>query len=388
MAPRFPPAIGGVEEHVYRISLELAKRGHKITVITSNEFDSEKLLGDEGEANGIRVQRFPLFFPKFFRECWLSPTMLKSYKNFKTDVVHVHGYRCLNSFIALLMARFKGTPKVFTPHGIYPPRSRADALFKKTFDIFLGRLMLKISDRIIALTEHNKRLLLQMGAHEEKISILPNGISLEEFKAIRRKNYKTLKDKYGSPLLLYVGRIDWNKRLEKIVEAMPLILKNFPSAKLMIVGPDYANHADQLKRLGRKLGVDPALIITGAVPREKLLSFYSIADVFILPSLYEGFGISLLEAMMSQVPVVASPFGGPGDILTHRVNAWLLNGEDETEIFEAVNSILSDGNLRETIVQNALKLVKSRYTWEKIVDELELIYIQVVRKKSKGKASF
>jgi glycosyltransferase involved in cell wall biosynthesis len=380
VAPRFPPAIGGVEEHVYRISVELARRGHEITVLASNEDNHEKFKWDLTEANGIEIHRFPLFFPKVLREWWLTPDMFKSFQSFKTDIVHVHGYRCLNSFIALCMASFEGTPKVFTPHGIYPPHSMMDALLKKTFDVFLGRLMLKISDRIIALTEHNKRLLIRMGAPEEKISILPNGVSLEEFKDFKRKNQKALQERYGSPLLLYVGRIDWNKRLEKIVKAMPHIFKNFPKAKLMIVGPDYANYGDQLKKLGRKLGIESALIITGAVPREKLLAFYSIADMFILPSSYEGFGISLLEAMSSKVPVVASPYGGPGDILTHRVNAWLLNGEDENEIFEAVNSILSDRNLREKLVENAFKLVESRYTWEKIVDELELIYAQVARK--------
>jgi glycosyltransferase involved in cell wall biosynthesis len=375
VTPRFPPAIGGVEEHVYRISIELAKRGHMVTVITSNEVDHTVHLKGKEIMNGIEVHRHPLFIPKMFREYWLIPNIIKDLAYFKSDVVHVHGYRCLSSYTAILLSHFEGTPIVFTPHGIYPPRSHINALLKNAFDYTFGRLMLSLSDRIIALTEHNKQLLLQIGAPEEKITIVPNGITVEEFAKQKKATFNSLKVR--GPILLYTGRIDWNKRIDKIIEAMPLILKRFPSAKLFIAGPDYANYTSALRELAEKLKVKHSIQITGSVTREELLDFYSKADVFIMPSSYEGFGLSILEAMGSKIPVIASSIGGPGDIFTHGVNALLLKEASANEISEAVNSVLTDEKLRETIVKNAFELVKNKFTWNNVVDTLERIYRQV-----------
>ncbi|MEM3673144.1 MAG: glycosyltransferase family 4 protein [Candidatus Bathyarchaeia archaeon] len=384
VTPRFPPAIGGVEEHVYRISVELARRGHRVTVITSNEVNHKTCPAKEEKRNGVEVHRFPLFMPKVFREYWFIPGILKSLPHLKADVVHVHGYRCLSSCIALYLAHFEGVPVVFTPHGIYPPRSLTNAFLKTFFDLTLGRFMLNFSDKIIALTEHNKKLLLRIGASKDKISVVPNGVNLEDFANIGRKDKQKVIEELNAngPMLLYVGRIDWNKRIEKVVEAMPLILKKFSSAKFVIVGPDYANYANKLRQFGEKLGVEHALIIKGSVPRKKLLALYSIADVFLMPSSYEGFGISLLEAMGSKIPVIASPGGGPSDILTHGVNAWLLKEASAIEIFKAVNLILTDKKMRENIVQNAFELVEKRYTWENVVDKLELVYKQAIENRN------
>jgi glycosyltransferase involved in cell wall biosynthesis len=283
--------------------------------------------------------------------------------------------------MAAYFAHFEHIPFIFTPHGIYPPRSFANALLKSTFDHTFGQSIFNFSERIIALSEHNIRLLLQMGAPLDKIAIVPNGIDVDEFKNLR--NEKT-PDELGSkaPILLYVGRIDWNKQIEKVIKSMPLILKEFPSAKFFIVGPDYANHTVELLDLAKELKVEHSLIITGKVSREKLGEFYSIADIFILPSTYEGFGLSMLEAMISRIPVVVSPSGGPGDILDHGVHAWLLKSVTPAEIFKSVHAVLTDWQLREFLINNAFELVKERYTWKGVVNKLEQIYNEAILKEN------
>jgi len=377
---RFPPAIGGMEEHVYQISLELSRRGHKVSVITSNEIDGRVSTVQEENMHGIHVYRHPLFMPKMMREYWLIPGVFKSLKKTEADVFHVHGYRCLSSFTAISLAHFKHTPIVFTPHGIYPPKSISNALIKLSFDRTLGRLMLCSADRTIALSGHNRRLLLQMGASADKIVIVPNGVNVETYRNLQR-NAKVLKE-LGSqgPILIYVGRLDWNKRVEKIVESMPKILKNFPSAKLVVIGPDYANCSVAFLDLGRKLGVERSLVMTGKVSAERLLELYSVADVFIMPSSYEGFGLSMLEAMICRILVIVSPAGGPKDILSHGVNSWFLEHATPEEISESVFSVLTNRQLREKIVKNAFELIKARYTWEKVVNELEKNYAELAKK--------
>jgi len=381
VVPRFPPAIGGMEEHVYQISLELSRRGHTVSIITSNDIDGKTSPCREEVMNEMQVYRYPLFMPKTFREFWLIPDILRGFQRLEADLVHAHGYRCLSSCIAIYLARLKHTPTIFTPHGIYPKRTFANMLIKSFFDHTLGRLLLRLPDRIIALTEHNRQLLLQRGASPNKIVSVPNGVNFDEYANLQRSE-RILDDLCTEgPVLLYVGRIDWNKQLEKVIFSMPLILKEFPRAKFVIIGPDYANYASNLMNLAGKLKVEDSLVVVGKVSREKLLEFYSIADVFLLPSSYEGFGLSMLEAISSKIPVIVSSSGGPGDILNHGVNAMLLKSVTPMEIFGFVNTILTDHNLRKAVVKNAFELVKGRYTWKAVVNKLELVYRQVMNER-------
>jgi len=377
VTPRFTPAIGGVEEHVYRISLELVKRGHKVTVITSNEVDGQVYTLKKEVLQDIQIFRTALFMPRYFREIWFTPGIINILFKLKGDILHAHGYRCLSSCIAICLAKFRKIPTVLTPHGIYPPRSFINFMLKLSFDNTFGRLLIKNSDKIIALSKHNKKLLLQKGTPTNKITIIPNGVDLNEYVNldVTQKN---------QPILLYVGRIDWNKRLDKVVEAMPLILKEFPSAKFVIVGPDYAKISKKILKLANILKVKNAIIITGEVKRKKLLEFYSSASIFIQPSLYEGFGLSMLEAMGSKIPVITSPYGGPGDILKHRVHALLLSKITPDEIFKSVHAILTDNNLRKNLVSNAFELVKKKYVWESVVDKLEAVYYQLINKNKRS----
>ena len=374
VVPRFRPAIGGMEEHVYQISIELLKRGHIVSVITSNEIDGQGVALKKEIVDGIQIYRYPLFFSKAMREYWLIPGILLALQQIQTDIVHVHGYRCLSSFTTVCIAHFKHVPSVFTPHGIYPPKSFLNGLIKSSYDYTLGRSLLNWSDETIALSEHNVRLLLRMGAPSRRVVIVPNGVSASEYRG-SGKNARILSmPGSSSPILLYVGRLDWNKQLEKVVDALPSILKEFPFAKFVVVGPDYSNYGASLSNQSRKLGVERSLVLTGRVSTKELGGFYAAADVFILPSSYEGFGLSMLEAMVNKVPVIASSSGGPGDILRHGVHAWLLNDVTPDQISKSVHAVLTNQQLRESLIKNALELVEKKYTWERVVDQLESIY--------------
>jgi glycosyltransferase involved in cell wall biosynthesis len=378
VTPRFPPAIGGVEEHVYCISRELAKRGHNVTVLTSDEIDRKQVALGEENLEGVQVYRSRLFASSVLRESWFIPEISRKLKRLRIDLVHAHGYRCLSSVQAVYSSHFRNVPSVLTPHGIYPSRSLVNGLAKGIFDKSFGRLLLDLSSTIIALTKHNENLLFKLGASRRKMVTVPNGARVEEYFDLPRSTRILEQLHTDGPILLYVGRIDWNKQVDKIVEALPSVLKDFPSAKLLVVGPDYANCADQLETLAKNLGVENSLVITRGVSRRMLMEYYSVSEVFILPSSYEGFGLSMLEAMCSRIPVIISPSGGPGDILKDRTNALFLKNVNATEISEQVHEILTNRSLRSKIVKNALELVENNYTWEKVVDRLEMVYNQTI----------
>lgn len=377
VTPRFPPAIGGLENHVYNISIELVKRGHKVFVMTSNDTEGVDAVNEEF-MNGIKVYRYPLFVPRLFREVRLMPSMVKIFRTLQADIIHAHSYRCLSSCSAAFLSERKGVPFVLTPHGIFPKRNWFNGLIKSIYDCSFGNTLLKSSDKIIALTESNKSLLLNLGASESKTVIIENGVDITKYKELPK--FKMTKKKHGffGPVLLYVGRIAWHKSLEKVIEALPSITKEFPSAKFLMVGPDSAKGKTNLLGLAKKLRVEDSVVMTGRVSESQLHFYYSIADVFILPSLYEGLSLSMLEAMASKVPLMVCSSAGVSDVLTHGEDALILKNGTYDEISSSVSLLLNRSELREKIRQNAHGLVLRKYTWKADVDKLESIYEELV----------
>lgn len=377
VTPRFPPAIGGLENHVYNISLELVKRGHQVVVLTSNDVEEVKVVNEEF-MNGIEVYRFPLFLPRLFREGWLMPNLLKMLPTLQADIIHAHSCRCLSSFIAALLSERRGVPFVLTPHGIFPKRGWFNGLVKSVYDYSFGNILLKFADKIIALTESNKSLLLNLGASEPKTVIIGNGVDVEKYRESTRVDVTKRKHGFLGPVILYVGRVAWHKSLERAIEALPSIVEEFSDAKFVLVGPKYTEESERLLRLAERLGVEDSIVRTGRVSESQLHFYYSIADIFILPSVYEGLSLSMLEAMASKVPIMVCSSAGVSGILTHGKNAFILNNGTKDEISRSMNFLLNCSELRETIRQNAHGLVTRKYTWTAVVSKLESIYEELV----------
>jgi glycosyltransferase involved in cell wall biosynthesis len=376
VTPRFPPAVGGMENHVYALSNELEKRGHKVMVITSDDVDKDGkgTVRQMDVMNGVEVYRRALLFRKTMREYWFVSDVTALLAKLRPDIVHTHGYRCLSSCIATYWCRRNNVPLVFTPHGIYPSRSFTNHLIKTVYDHSFGNLLFRSSDKITALTEHNRQLLLKLGAPEGKIVLIPNGVDANKYNEARQRNEKMSKEESDGPVLLYVGRIDWNKGLERVIEALPALIASFNHIKFLIVGPDYSGQSKNLLALTEELGVSESVVMTGKVSEEQKSFYYSIADVFVLPSIYEGLSLSLLEAMASGLPIVATKSGGPGDILVDDIHALLMDDCSAQEISNLVGTILKDSRLANRIGKNAFDLVLKEFSLDRVVDKTEIVY--------------
>jgi glycosyltransferase involved in cell wall biosynthesis len=367
-----------MENHVYAISIGLKKRGHKVMVITSDDVDEngKDTVRYLDVMNGVEVYRRHLLFRKTMREYWFLSDVTAILNKLKPDVVHAHGYRCLSSCIATYWCRRNKIPVVFTPHGIYPPRSFANGLIKATYDHSFGNLLLRSSDKITALTKYNRQLLLKLGAPGERIVLIPNGVNVNKCDMTHQCNEKSSKEQYGRPILLYVGRIDWNKGLERVIKALPALIRSFSHIKFLIVGPDYSGHSENLWALARELGVSESVVMTGEVSEQQKSFYYSVADVFVLPAIYEGLSLSLLEAMASSLPIVVTK-SGSGGILVDDVHALLMNDCSPQEIFSLVSLILADSRLAKRIGKNAFDLVSKKFSWDRVVDKIEALYSEV-----------
>jgi len=303
---KYYPYTGGIVEHVRNLSERLAEK-YEVKVATT---DPSGKLPREEIVNGVRVERFKSRAP---RKAYHFSKGLKKYlvKNSdKFDVVHAHNY---HAFPALYAAHAKGGNKlVFTPHYHGTGRNLLNSLLHIPYKLwgkrileksdriicvykFWGKRILEKSDRIICVSHYEKSLIAKnFDVDEEKVVVIPNGVNLEEFKDLgkRKKDRQTI---------LYVGRLEKYKGTEYLIKVLPKLGDNIV---LEIVGDGLFKKS--LVKLARKLGVENRIKFFDDLGRNELLQRYADADLFMLLSKHEAYGISVAEALASRVPCIVA----------------------------------------------------------------------------------
>lgn len=359
----FYPVVGGVEIHMQNLAQELIKRGHRVEVFTADRDFAGSKFPSSGEVEGIRIRRFSSWREMFW-----------AIKTCSHDVIHYHLFRVVYVDLAIIAGKISCRPLVFTPHCVYPAQSCYMKLAKFVYDISFGRLSLALVDKIIALTDNDRNDLLKIGANPDRIEIVPNSIRFEDFEELASD--ELFKTKYGTDkFLLYVGRVDWNKGLEHVIQAMPK-LRNL-GLKFVIIGEDVGYRAG-LEKLSKELGVGNEVVFAGKVPKELLLSAYAACTLFILPSFYEGLPTVVLEAMAYRKPVIAAGTGGTKYVIKHGCNGFLIEYGSPDTIYNVVREALASD--LGVMGENARKDVKENYSWKISAGKIERIYEKLVKR--------
>ncbi len=366
VCPFFLPVVGGMEKHVYNLSKELINRGHQVTVFTSmKDHDGKDICPDREIIEGIEVRRFRQWFRigKFAR-FW--PHFAVQLKGF--DIIHTHNLRHTHSEMSLI-GKVEGTPIVITPHSPLHEGTRGIMLDTgiKIYDILQRYFPLPYYDEFIALHEEEREWLMGKGVEKNKITIIPNGIEKAFLAPIRNGKRKKF--------ILYVGRINKAKGLDLLLRAVAFMGEKF-NCRLILVGPD-GGFANELKMLARNLGIGKRVMFAGEVPQKKLIEYLDEAAVFVLPSKYEPFGISLVEAMARGDACVAINRGGPKYILKNGTDGLLVNYE-EGELAHALQTLMNNEKLRRKLGRNARKTAE-KYSWRRIADKVEKEYLKLVK---------
>lgn len=353
----FYPVVGGVEIHMQNLARELIKKGHTVEVFTSDRDFSGKKLPSEGEIEGIIIKRFSSIL-----------SLLSDIRKCDHDVIHYHLFRVVYIGMAIISGKLSGKPLVLTPHCIYPALSFTMWLVKTAYDKTLGMLALVFVDKIIALTDNDRNDIIRIGASPEKIEIVPNSIRFENFRTLASD--KLFRDNYRlDKFLLYVGRVDWNKGLEHVIQAMPEL--RTLGLKFMIVGED-VGYRSKLDKLIAEIGVGEDVIFTGKISPDMLMSAYAACTMFILPSFYEGLPTVVLEAMAYRKPVVATRTGGTKYVVRHGYNGFLIEYGNPDNIEKVVQEAL--GSDLQVTGENARADVAENYAWEASAGKIEKIY--------------
>ena len=287
VCPRYFPDIGGVETDVKEISERLVLKGHEVEVITT---DPSGKLKKKDLINGVKVTRFKSFAPG--NAYYFAPQIYIYLKNHKYDVIHAHSYHALPALFAALSERKKKF--VFSPYyhggGHTPFRNLLHKPYK-----FFGKMIFSRADTVICISEYEKRLVESDFNVAEKTIKIPNGLNLSEFENLKRQQKKE-----GEKILLYVGRLEEYKGVQYIIQSLPE-LQNF---RLRIVGK--GPYEKGLHNMAERFEVVERIEWLKNLSREELLECYANADIFLMLSSHESYGITVAEALASGTPCVVA----------------------------------------------------------------------------------
>jgi len=370
---RYPPAVGGVETHVLRLSQELRKLGIEVEILTTDLYSTVPIVrfqrtSTQEDTFVTRVAGFS-FLPIPQGLGIVSPTMLRHLKG--ASIIHAHGYGHFPTYLTNF-CRIAKLPVVVTTHS----DAGRPSIRKTVFDIVVPRLSIKFAQKIIAVSNHEKEVLIRRGISPDKISVIPNGIDVGEISLGRANSRKRGNGKTA----IYSGRIDSEQKgLDLLIEAFGHLASSNPGLDLVLMGPDWNGSTRRLKELSAKLGIGGKVRFTGFLERQEYLQILRSADLFILPSRFEPFGIVLLEAIALGVPIVASNIGAIPEILEGGKFGLMFDSGDVNSLVQRIQEAISDEKGAAMRAEDA-KSSLNKYAWANVAKDTLRVYREVLSK--------
>jgi glycosyltransferase involved in cell wall biosynthesis len=390
----YRPVVGGVETQVEDLAHELIKKGHEVTIITTNSARRGKRIPvrksylkiDEHkeEVKVLRVNTW-LNLTEFHK---FAPGFFKTFQRLDYDVIHAHGIRKPELYMALLSAKLKKKRIIVSTHNPFTTNERSwkNKLFIAFHDILFGFPLMRFVDHYVLLADSEKSKLRKLGVKDSQMTVMPNAIKTEMFVSNSELSIKfnadlkaRVADKYILPiefktkvadgsyqqLAIAVGRMHKAKGFQNL----KLAIRDNPQTLFYLVGGD-DGYLDELKQLFEKY--ENVLFSQKFLAREVLSEVYKIADLFLLPSNHEPFGIVLIEAMAHGCAVLATTAGGPAEILKDYPE--LLIDPKEKQIWaDKVKQSLQNKEGLITLSKRMRKLAEN-YAWDNILPKYLKLY--------------
>jgi len=355
---------GGVEARCFNIARNLSKN-HNLTVITSwkkgqlrnHKIENIKILRvgphHDYSNEGKVLSRFKFALAAY-----------KIAKKIKSDVIN--GYNFISYLPAYYAAKKTKAKKIATYHEVWAGEwIKNKGLVAGSLGAIWEKLVLKSRwDKIISVSKFTANRLIKNKIPKSKIKIIPNGIFLKDF---QRKEKK-----YKEPTICTISRLTPKKRVEDVIKATNLIKKEIPNIKLIIVGK--GNEITKLKELTKKLNLEKNVKFTGFVKEHKdVIKILKNSQVFCLPSVLEGFGIVILEAMAANVPYVCSDIEVLKEVTKNGVGGLIFKKRDHRDLAEKIQQLIKNKKLYSKKIIEAKKEIK-KYDWNIISKKEEEVY--------------
>jgi len=378
VCPFYTPAIGGVKQVVEELAKRQLKAGHDVHVYTS-DYDKEKRITKKYELiDGIHVHRcYHLAKIANFATIW--PSVFSKLLDDKPDIIHSHVFGHLHFVLASFASQVLDIPHIHTTHCPWTDAHRS--LLGRlgilvSYNLF-SRLALKFTNKIIAITPWELGFIKKYGGKQDQIIVIPNGMTNDFFKKIKKNDFKK-KNKIKGKLILFFGRLNITKGPDKFVEIAKSILKKTKNLTFVIRGPDEGMKQKVKELIGNEKNI---LLLSETRDRKEIIKMYQAADIFVLPSYREGLPLTLFEAMAAGLPIVASPVNGIPFEMKNKENGFLVEYGDNKKFEEKIIQLLKDSKLRKNIIKNNLKKAKN-YKWDIINKKTLEIYEKAKEKSS------
>ena len=376
---RYPPAPGGAETVVKAYSEGLRDLGHDVEVVTTDLYTETPFVKKKmpSVVNGINVTRHKAYTVSGEAHYVLAPGMVQSFLSKNADIIHTHSYGYFQNHAGWIRERFQSTPWVITPH-FHPSWSMWGGSKRKTlrefYDTVIGKGTLEAADLITCVSKHERDMLVsEIGLKEDNIKIIYNGINWADWssvpnKEVFRKQYPTVSEKF----VLFAGRLATNKGLSDLVSAMQLIDKK--SVDLVVTGADMGL-GKQLEKEASDKGVKMHRL--GHIDDETYRSVLSAAEMLVLPSEYEAFGIVLLEAAAAKTAVIGTNVGGIPEAMSPGNNGLIVEYNDVNNLAKSIAILLEDEKMSKEMGNSGREWAKN-FSWESIVKEIENEYRLII----------
>ncbi|MFN0072108.1 MAG: glycosyltransferase [Chloroflexota bacterium] len=387
---------GGMNVYVHELSRTLGNRGIDVDVFTRRQDASLETVTQIGpNARLIQLDAGPpRHFDKYAVLEYLPDLAcnLQRFRNFSGatyDVIHAHYW--LSGRLALPFRDRWRAPLVSTFHTLGHMKNdvaQDDAEREEATRIEIERRVMTCSDRVIASTPVDEAQLVKLyGVSPRKISVVAPGVDLERFRPIRKHAARTRLNLGPGPVILFVGRIQRLKGIDILLQAVSKIDELSPALRprVVIVGgsPEgerveaEQREVERLVKLGRALGIADRVTFAGSVPQDELPYFYAAADVTIMPSTYESFGLVALESMACGTPVVATRVGGLSTLVRDGETGYLVPWRDPLLFAQRIAELLTNPASHRQMRQQA-RSHAAAYGWDAAAQATERVYAQLV----------
>ncbi len=391
---------GGMNVYVRDLSRELGRRGFQVDVFTRSQNPAIPRVDSLGLGQNARVIHVPAGPEAPYDKNLIYdhlPEFVAGVKRFAAeegiayDLIHSHYW--LSGWAARELRRSWGTPIVQMFHTLGQMK---DSVAQRPEErepsrrIQIETQIMAFADQLVAATPLEKAQMVWLyGADPCKISVIPCGVDLSLFRPLsqeRTRQQLGVCDRLC--MVLFVGRIEPLKGIDTLFRAMAIVAKDFPRWKdeicVCIVGGDASEkpeainaEMERLRALREELGISDLVTFLGAQAQDTLPSYYSAADVLVVPSHYESFGMVALEAMACGTPVIASKVGGLSFTVQDGITGFHVPERDPETLAGKISLLLKDHNLRSRLGAQAARWVR-RYSWPKVADQIASLYHQLV----------
>ena len=289
------------------------------------------------------------------------------------DIVHMNGSRA--GLIGRIASIFTNSKIVFTPHLLFLDYKQSYNAVRRKFYIWIDRLLNLFTDYIITVCdEQSERLKNKNQITQKKIITIHNGIDQNIFYP-SKKDKSILKEFHlneNRPIIGFIGRLVYQKGLKYLFEACRIIEnKNW---QLLIVGDGPDKH--QLITLSKQKKIEKKIVFCGE--RNDVANILSIIDIFVLPSLFEGFPLSILEAMALKKPIIATNINGIPEAIDHKKNGILVNPKDVDQLSLELDKLLSNPLERKRLANNAYETFIKKFTLKRMINKTEELYHSIL----------